>query len=167
MSRRLGFGYYAGPATTGDGLGRPNGAPAGAALEGDRGIRQISYSRSPDMLDAHGGGWTQRHRPDPAVPNHVGDRRPSVGLVLGAGGLRLHQRRLGAFAWASRLAQQVAAGPTSIPTWCACSINTAQGSGGQSSVSQGDSLLVTIDAAVGRDAIQGALSSGRSASPTS
>ncbi len=88
-----GNGYYAGPGyDLVSGLGSPNGLLLARALT-TIAHSQVSYSTSPDMLDADGSGWDQRRRPEPAVPDDVGTATPTSHSILGSDTLLLHQRR--------------------------------------------------------------------------
>ena len=67
-----GYGYFAGPGydlTTG--LGSPNGVLLSRAMTAIA-HSQMSYSSSPDMLDADWRRLDERRRPEPDVPDHVG-----------------------------------------------------------------------------------------------
>ena len=102
-----GFGYSAVPGyDLATGLGSPNGTLLARALTAI-GHSQMSFSSSPDMLDADGAGWTERHRPEPDVPDRCRPRRWVVTLELGATGISASSSGAsGTFAWTSRLAQQ-------------------------------------------------------------
>ena len=73
-----GYGYYAGPGyDLATGLGSPNGTLLARAMT-EIAHAQMSFSSSPDMLDADGSGLDERHRPEPDVPGHVA-RSATVG----------------------------------------------------------------------------------------
>lgn len=139
-----GYGYFAGPGydlTTG--LGSPNGTLLARAMTAIA-HSQMSFSTSPDMLDADGsGGWLSGA--DQSLMFQV--MTPSsatVGLGLGTTGFSLSSAASGTYAWTSRLAQQVLQSDFD-PNLVRMFDKQAHGVVGQSVVGAGEHLSVSID----------------------
>jgi len=151
-----GFGYSAVPGyDLATGLGSPNGTLLARALTAI-GHAQVSFSSSPDMLDADGAGWTSGT--DQSLMFQMMSASPlGVTLELGATHLGFANGASGTFAWTNRMAQQSLQDDFD-PNLVRLFDKYAQGFVGQSVVEQGESVAVSI-AGVSAHAIQGTLSS--------
>jgi hypothetical protein len=151
-----GYGYYAGPGyDLVSGLGSPNGLLLARALT-TIAHSQISYSSSPDMLDADGSGWESGAEQSLLFQTMSGSGA-SIGLDLGSDILSFTSVGTGTYAWTNRLAQQSMQDDFD-PNLVRLFDKFGQGAMVQSTVSQGENVAVSINASAA-DAIQGALSS--------
>ena len=151
-----GYGYYAGPGyDLVSGLGSPNGLLLARALT-TIAHSQISYSSSPDMLDADGSGW-ESGTDQSLLFQTMSGSSASIGLDLGSDILSFTSVATGTYAWTNRLAQQSMQDDFD-PNLVRLFDKYGQGAMVQSTVSQGENVAVSINASAA-DAIQGALSS--------
>ncbi|MBI2742201.1 MAG: hypothetical protein HYX38_37380 [Rhodospirillales bacterium] len=151
-----GYGYYAGPGyDLVSGLGSPNGLLLARALTSIA-HSQVSFSTSPDMLDADGSGWTSGADQSLLFQTMSGSSA-NVSLDLGSDILSFTSVASGSYAWTNRVAQQSMQADFD-PNLVRMFDKYGQGAVAQSMVSQGESIGVSINASAA-DAIQGALSS--------
>ncbi len=151
-----GYGYYAGPGyDLVTGLGSPNGLLLARTLTSIA-HSQISFSSSPDMLDADGNGWTSGANQSLLFQTMSGSSA-NVSLDLGSDILSFSSVASGTYAWTNRVAQQSMQDDFD-PNLVRLFDRYGQGAVTQSVVSQGESIGVSINASAA-DAIQGALSS--------
>ena len=151
-----GLGYHAGPGydlTTG--LGTPNGTLLARALSAIA-HSQMSFSTSPDMLDADGSGW-QSGADQSLMFQAMSGAGAAIDIGLGGGGVGFGTAASGAFAWTNQLAQQ------SLQADFDANLvrlfdRQAQGSVAQSMVASGEDVSVTVNGSSAQ-AIQGTLSS--------
>jgi hypothetical protein len=139
-----GYGYFAGPGydlTTG--LGSPNGVPLSRAMT-VIGHSQMSYSSSPDMLDAAGAGWTSG-ADQSLMFQTMSASAATVGVDIGTAALGFSSLASGTYAWTSRLAQQVLQSDFD-PHLVRLFDKQGHGWVGQSVVEAGEQLSVSINA---------------------
>ena len=151
-----GYGYTAGAGyDLTSGLGTPNGLLLARALTAIA-HSQVSFSSSPDMLDADGNGW-QSGADQSLLFQTMSSSGAAVGIELGSDMLSFSSGASGTYAWSSRLAQQSLQADFD-PGLVRMFDKYGQGALMQSSVSAGEGLSVAINASAA-DAIQGTLSS--------
>ena len=139
-----GYGYFAGPGydlTTG--LGSPNGVLLSRAMTAI-GHSQMSYSSSPDMLDAAGAGWTSG-ADQSLMFQTMSASAATVGVDIGTAALGFSSLASGTYAWTNRLAQQVLQSDFD-PHLVRLFDKQGQGWVGQSVVEAGEQLSVSINA---------------------
>jgi hypothetical protein len=139
-----GYGYFAGPGydlTTG--LGSPNGVLLARAMTAIA-HSQMSFSSSPDMLDADGSGWASG-ADQSLMFQTMSPGVATVGLDLGTAAFSFSSAASGAYAWTNRLAQQVLQSDFD-PNLVRLFDKQAQGWVGQSVVEAGEHLSVSINA---------------------
>lgn len=151
-----GYGYYAGPGyDLVSGLGSPNGLLLARTLTAIA-HSQVSYSSSPDMLDADGNGWDSGT--DQSLLFQVmSGSSANIGLDLGSEILSFTSVASGTYSWTNRVAQQSMQDDFD-PNLVRMFDKYGHGAVVQSMVSQGENVGVTINS-LSADAIQGALSS--------
>ena len=151
-----GYGYSAGTGyDLATGLGTPNGLLLARALTAIA-HSQVSFSTSPDMLDADGNGW-QSGADQSLMFQTMSSSGATIGIGLGSDVLSFSSGASGSYAWSSRLAQQSLQADFD-PALVRLFDKYGQGAVMQSSVSSGEGLSVAINSA-SADAIQGTLSS--------
>ena len=139
-----GYGYFAGPGydlTTG--LGSPNGTLLARALSAVA-HSQMSFSSSPDMLDADGSGWASG-ADQSLMFQAMSASGANVGIDIGTSGFGFSSMASGTYAWTSRLAQQVLQADFD-PHLVRLFDKQGQGWVGQSVVEAGEHLSVSINA---------------------
>jgi hypothetical protein len=139
-----GYGYYAGPGydlTTG--LGSPNGTLLARAMT-TIAHSQMSFSSSPDMLDADGSGWASG-ADQSLMFQTMSASATTVALDLGTTAFSFSSAASGTYAWTNRLAQQVLQSDFD-PNLVRLFDKQAQGWVGQSVVEAGEDLSVSINA---------------------
>jgi hypothetical protein len=139
-----GYGYFAGPGydlTTG--LGSPNGVLLSRAMTAI-GHSQMSYSSSPDMLDAAGAGWTSG-ADQSLMFQAMSASAATVGVDIGTANVGFSSLASSTYAWTSRLAQQVLQSDFD-PLLVRLFDKQGQGWVGHSVVEAGEQLSVSINA---------------------
>ena len=139
-----GYGYFAGPGydlTTG--LGSPNGVLLARAMTAIA-HSQMSYSSSPDMLDADGSGWASG-ADQSLMFQTMSASAANVGIDIGTAAFGFSSMASGTYAWTSRLAQQVLQSDFD-PHLVRLFDKQGQGWVGQSVVEAGEQLSVSINA---------------------
>jgi len=139
-----GLGYYAGPGydlTTG--LGSPDGTLLARALTAVA-HSQMSFSSSPDMLDADGSGWLSG-ADQSLMFQTMSVSGANVGIDIGTAAFGFSSVASGTYAWTSRLAQQVLQSDFD-PNLVRLFDKQAQGWVGQSVLEAGEHLSVSINA---------------------
>ncbi len=151
-----GYGYQAGPGydlTTG--LGSPNGVLLARSMTAIAHAKM--YGTSPDMLEADGlGGWTSGADQTLLFQTMSGGAA-TVGVDLGGDAMGFTSMASATYAWTNRFAQQAMQADFD-PALVRLYDMQSHGWVGQSSVSAGESLSVSINGDA-TDAVQGILSS--------
>lgn len=151
-----GNGYYAGPGyDLVSGLGSPNALLLARALT-TIAHSQVSYSTSPDMLDADGSGWDSGANQSLLFQTMSGGPA-NIALDLGSDTVSFTSGASATYAWTMQLAQQSMQADFD-PNLVRLFDKFGQGAMTQAFVSTGESIGVAING-ISADAIQGALSS--------
>src|ERR1044072_1284592 len=103
----------------------------------------MSFSSSPDMLDADGSGWVSG-ADQSLMFQAMSASGANVGIDIGTSGFGLSSMASGTYAWTSRLAQQVVQ-PDCDPHLVRLFDKQGQGWIGQSVVETGEHLSVSIN----------------------